>query len=162
MSAENDRLGQPLPFTFEGQALPLSVCTGDVEILFTAWLESHAREKIARKKKDLGDEYGMHLRIWQQKVETEEYEWTGYTSLMVRASDTGKRKLLELLMGAAGSRPTPTQLDRIFRCPEKVVELFNEDVGDDKPPLGLYWKAIACGRPTVPVQKTAGPAATSN
>ncbi len=146
MSKETDLL-QPLSITFEGVTLPF-VCNGEVELAYTLWLEMHCREKISRRKEALGSEYYMHMKIWQEKVDSEEYEWTGYTSLMSRNSEAGKKQLLWLMMAKAGADANPHTVDKIMKSPEKVLELFNDDVGDGKPPLGLYWKAIAQGRPT--------------
>lgn len=152
MSKDTDLLA-PVPFSFEGERLDL-LCNGEVEIAFVAFHEMYAHDKIERKRKELGNTYLMHMRMWQDQVAGEEFEWTGYTSLKFRDSEAGKKGLLRLMMLAAGGVVTPAKIDRIFRCPEKVVELFNEDVGDDKPPLGLYWKAIAQGRPTSPAPNT--------
>jgi len=166
MSQENASLGRPFPFTFEGQSLPIGVCTGDVELHFTSWLELHARDKLARRKEELRDEYAWYVNLWLQKVETEEYEWTGYISTRIRKTEAGKKALLLLMMQSAGALVSAELIDRIFQCPEKVDELFNDDVvlDENKQPLpaaGLYWKSIAQGRPTVPVPNKAEPAATS-
>lgn len=148
----------PIPFAFGELSLGL-LCSGHVELIFTGWLESYCRDKIVRKREELGDDFNLHLRIWQQKCDCEEYEWTGYTSLCVRASEAGRKKLLHLMMQAAsaalpGASPvTPALVDQIFADPDKCVELFNDEVGEGRPPLGLYWKALQEGRPTAPAKR---------
>lgn len=160
MSKENDLLGGPLFVVKNGHRYPVGPCTGDVEIAFTSWLEMHARDKIARRKKELGAEYTLHLRIWQERVDAEEYEWTGYTSLMARQSEAGKKHLLWLLMSSVGAPVTPAAIDSMFLDPEVMEQLFNEDVGEGKPPMGVYWRAVNQGRPTTPAPAPDNPTAS--
>lgn len=148
MSQQNDVLMVPIPFTFEGQSLPLAVCTGDVEIAFTSWVELNAKEKLDNRRAELGNTYEILLGIWYKNVICYEFEWPGEISFRIRNSETGKKELLRLMMLKAGGPPHVQQIiDRIFRCPEKMRELFDWDPDN---PKGLYWRSVAQGRPTLP------------
>jgi hypothetical protein len=173
MSKESEMLGASLMFTFEGKDCRLSPVTADIEIEYTNLFEMHARDKIARRREQLGDEYEMHLEIWQRKVTTDQYEWTSYESVLSRQSEWGKKNLLCLMMRHGNGDPAmmPNDMvmrliDRIFLDPDKKQELFwwaegNPESNGKAKPLGLYWRSIAQGRPTAPAASAAVSATTS-
>lgn len=157
MGRTSDLLMQPLPWDFEGQSYPLAPCTGEIELAYTNWLEMRARDKIARRKDQLmqtGD-YSMHMEIWQQRVDADEYDFAGYTSFASRQHEPGQKYLLFLLLTKQTRTVTLDLVDRIYRDIEARNELFNQKEGS---PLGLVWRVLAQARPTSPeVQQPAPP-----
>ncbi len=154
MSKDSDQMQTPIPFTFAGKEYPLAPCTGEIELAYTNWLEMRARDKIARRKKDLGGEYQTHLAIWQQRVDADEYDWSGYIAFMSRQAVPGQKHLLYLLLAKQTPTATPALVDRIHADSEKWRELFDDGERDEdgkavRPP-GLVWRAIIQARPTSP------------
>ncbi len=159
MGRSADLIGQPIPFSFEGQPYPLAPCTCEVELAFTNWLEMRARDKIVRRKKQLQEtgDYEAHLRIWQQGVDAARYDFAGGIAWESRCNEPGQKELLWMLMVKVTPAVTRSLVDRIFADPEKRRELFQLEDKEQGTTDGPYWRALAQGRPTVPEPKTSTP-----
>jgi len=143
----SDVLKAKFDFLFDGKMLSFAVPTYEIEQAFTNWLEMRAHSKIARRQKELVEAgtYLTNMTIWQNNVDTDAYDWAGFIADRSRQSEPGQKHLLWLMLEKC-SQGTPVRLvDHIFADPVTRELLF---CTEDGKPLGLYWRAVALGRPT--------------